>query len=86
MNERRGARQTAREAPACEPGPDGTCALCGDEATPGRVLAVDAGTRTAEVAMPGGARHVALDLVDDVAVGDEVLVHQGFAISRVESA
>jgi hydrogenase maturation factor len=36
--------------------------------------------------MPGGARHVALDLVDDVAVGDEVLVHQGFAISRVESA
>ena len=73
-------------APMCEPGPDGRCGLCADEALRALVLAVDASTRTAEVELPGGVRVVALDLVDDVAPGDAVLVHQGFAISRVGAA
>jgi len=62
--------------------PDGVCHLCGDEAVIGRVLDIDPGTRTGSVAMPGGTATVALDLVD-ASVGDDVLVHLGFAIERV---
>jgi len=69
----------------CAPGPHGTCALCGDEALPGRVAALDDAEGTAEVELEGRMAVVALDLVDGVAVGDVVLVHQGFAISRMEA-
>ena len=63
----------------------GSCHLCGDEAVAGRVLAVDAATRTATVAFESGTATVALDLVD-AAVGDALLVHLGFAIARLEDA
>lgn len=64
---------------------DGTCHLCGDEAVLGRVLDVDARARTATVAFADGAATVALDLVE-AGVGDDVLVHLGFAIARVPAA
>jgi hydrogenase maturation factor len=70
---------------ACTPGPDGSCSLCGDEAVSGRVLSVDARAGTAEVALAGAVAAVALDLVDGVRIGDTVLVHQGFAIARVDA-
>ena len=60
----------------------GECHLCGDEAVVGRVVDIDARDRTATVEFPDGPATVALDLVD-AAVGDEVLVHLGFAIERV---
>ena len=71
-------------APACD-ARMGPCHLCGDEAVVGRVVSIDADMRTATVAFPDGAAIVALDLVD-AWVGDEVLVHLGFAIERVTSA
>ena len=79
-----------RGAGACTPGPDGSCSLCGDEATPGRVLSVDAAAGTAAVVLAGAPvasapATVALDLVEGVRVGDTVLVHQGFAIARVDA-
>ena len=67
--------------PLCEPR-TGICHLCGDEGSVGRVTAIDAATRTATVSLDRGSATVALDLVD-AAVGDELLVHLGFAISRV---
>lgn len=73
-----------RDATACD-GRPGECRLCRDEAEPGRVLAVDASARTATVLLPGGPATVALDLVD-AGVGDEVLVHLGFAIDRVAAS
>ena len=73
-----------RMAGACTPGPDGSCALCGDEAVPGRVLSVDVDAGTGAVAVSGAVRAVALDLVDGVRPGDTVLVHQGFVIARVD--
>ena len=73
------------EAATCVPGPDGSCALCADEAIPGRVAAVHDATRTADVDCGDRVAVVALDLVDGVARGDVVLVHQGFVIGRVES-
>lgn len=59
------------------------CQLCSDEAVPGRVQSVDARNRTATVAFAQHEATVALDLVD-AEVGDQVLVHMGFAIQRVE--
>lgn len=77
------ATRAAGEAtmPRCE-GAEGSCHLCGDEATVGRVLHVDHRTRTATVAFPAHTATVALDLVD-ADVGHDVLVHLGFAIERV---
>ena len=71
---------------ACVPGPEGACAVCADDAVRVRVLSVDARARTAAVDGPAFSGTVALDLVDDVLAGDTILVHQGFAIARLESA
>jgi hydrogenase maturation factor len=48
------------------------------------VFVLDGGAG-AGYAAAGARLTVALDLVDDVAPGDLVLVHQGFVISRVEA-
>ncbi len=63
----------------------GECHLCGDVATIGRVMAIDAASRTAQVAFTGVTATIALDLVD-AGVGDTLLVHLGFAIERVDPA
>ena len=70
--------------PACGADADDRCALCGDVAIPGRVVEVHFATRSAEVDLGGMTSMVALDLLEDVTAGDWVLVHQGFAIGRVE--
>jgi hydrogenase maturation factor len=61
------------------------CELCGDVAVAGTVLSINADTRTAIVALECGSATVALDLVD-ARVGDTLLVHVGFAITRLEVA
>ena len=77
---------------SCAPDDPAGCALCGDEAIPARVLDIRTGLGVATVTMlatgvaspaVGAEVDAALDLVDDVAVGDIVLVHQGFVISRL---
>jgi hydrogenase maturation factor len=74
----------ASERPAhCHPAPDGTCSICSDEAVVGLVNRVDSAARTAEVLYEHSTEIVALDLVSDVVKGDTVLVHMGFAISRM---
>jgi len=57
-------------------------------AVPGKVLeTVDLGvSRVAKVQFGGVTRQVYLDFVPEVQPGDYVLVHVGFAISRVEEA
>jgi hydrogenase maturation factor len=64
---------------------DEVCHLCGDVAVTGRVVALDADTRTATVALECGTATIALDLVE-AKVGDALLVHLGFAIARLEGA
>lgn len=71
--------------PDCLPRDDGTCALCGDAAHPAVVLSVDPAARLAAVDLAGVRTEVALDLVGAVRAGDRVLVHQGFALSRLET-
>ena len=65
--------------------PGGMCHVCGDVAVAGRVLEVDCVNRTALVAIGEDVVTVAVDLVD-ADVGDELLIHLGFAIERLVRA
>jgi hydrogenase expression/formation protein HypC len=54
-------------------------------AVPGQILDVtDEDNRLARVDIAGVQRNVNVGLLDDVGVGDWVLIHVGFAISRVD--
>ena len=54
-------------------------------AIPGRILEiVDAGNRLAKVDVAGVRRTVNIGLLDDADVGDWVLIHVGFALSKVD--
>ncbi len=60
-------------------------------AIPGQVLeVVDAENRLAEVDVAGVRRNVSIGLLDDedggAGVGDWVLIHVGFAISKIDEA
>ena len=60
-----------------------SCALCGDVATPARIVAVHGDTAVVEDA--GGCRRtVAIDFVPGAATGDRVIVHLDVAIGRME--
>lgn len=53
-------------------------------AVPARVVEVhDASWATVEVG--GAGKRISTDLIDDVAPGDYVLVHVGFAIQKVDA-
>lgn len=55
-------------------------------AVPGRVLEVkeSGGLRSGKVQFGGIVRNVRLDFVPEAGTGDYVMVHVGFAISRVD--
>ena len=57
-------------------------------AVPGRVVATfeENGLRMARVSFGGIERAVCIETLPDVAVGEHVLVHVGFALSRVDEA
>ncbi len=57
-------------------------------AIPGKILSADdlGVARTARVQFGGIVRQVRLDFVPEAAPGDYVLVHVGFAISKVDGA
>ncbi|MEP7199999.1 MAG: HypC/HybG/HupF family hydrogenase formation chaperone [Chloroflexota bacterium] len=63
-----------------------SCPACKDEGLPARVLAIDERTRVATAQLNGGESEVALDLLDDVRVGDFVLVHLDTAIAKLNPA
>ena len=48
---------------------------------PGKVICTD--TETAKVSIGGNEVEVGLQLLDDVRVGEYVLVHSGFALQRI---
>ena len=52
-------------------------------AIPARVVALDPAADTATVALGAVTKDVSLALVEGVAIGDYVLVHVGYALSRV---
>lgn len=72
------------QAPVCTPGPDGRCAICADEGIPGRILELHP-NNMALAEMPEGVQEVAVDLIEEVKVGEWLLMHLGFAIARLET-
>jgi len=56
-------------------------------AVPGRIVETEErnGNRTARVQFGGIVREAYLDFVPEAAVGDYVMVHVGFAISKVDA-
>ncbi len=69
----------------CEPAAHGRCITCGDEALPARVLSLDEAGWTALVEVDGQRTEVDISLVDEVAVGQLLLVHGGVALGRVDN-
>lgn len=67
----------------CHPDEDGHCAICADEGVPAQVLSLQP-FEMALVAMNGRQQEVALDLVDNVQIGDWLLIHVGVAIAKLE--
>jgi hydrogenase expression/formation protein HypC len=54
-------------------------------AVPARVVTIDLTTETATVALGAVTKDVSLALVDGVSVGDYVLVHVGYALTRIRA-
>ena len=52
-------------------------------ALPARVVSIDAATGMAVVALGEVRQEISLALVEDVEIGDFVLVHVGYALNRV---
>ena len=57
-------------------------------AVPGRIIDVgdDRGTRMATVDFGGVRKEICLAYLPDVGIGDHVIVHVGFAISKIDEA
>ena len=67
-------------------GLDGHCITCSDEAVEVRVVSIDDSTGLARVAVEDVVEEVDITLIDEVTVGDRVLVHGGVAITHLGRA
>ena len=54
-------------------------------AVPARVVAIDATTNTATIAVDEVRKDISLALVDDVVIDDYVLIHVGFALNKISA-
>jgi hydrogenase expression/formation protein HypC len=52
-------------------------------AIPARITSIDAAGERATVSLGGVSKRISLALVDETEVGDFVLVHVGYALSRI---
>jgi len=55
-------------------------------AIPAQITAIDDSADAATVALGGVSKQVSLALVDDVRIGDYVLVHVGYALNKISPA
>lgn len=53
-------------------------------ALPAQITAIDSNSNTASVSVDNVKVEVSLALVDDVQVGDYVLVHVGYALNKID--
>jgi hypothetical protein len=68
----------------CAPQSAEPCSVCRDEAVAGTVVALRNDNRSAMVSVDGQVTSVAIDLLATVVLGDRLLIHQGFAIAKLE--
>lgn len=52
-------------------------------AIPAKIVAIDDTGETAKVALGAVHKEISIALVDDLAVGDYVLVHVGYALNKI---
>jgi len=52
-------------------------------AIPARIISIDSATDMATVSLADIEKQVSLALVSDVAIGDYVLVHVGYALNKI---
>ena len=52
-------------------------------AIPAQVVSIDPDTDMAKVSLDGVQKDVSVTLVDDIQIGDYVLVHVGFALNKI---
>ena len=55
-------------------------------AVPARVVAIDAVSDMATIALGEVQKDISIALVDDLAIDDYVLVHVGFALNKISQA
>ena len=55
-------------------------------AVPARVVAIDAMSDVATIALGEVQKDISIALVDDLAIDDYVLVHVGFALNKISEA
>jgi hydrogenase expression/formation protein HypC len=55
-------------------------------AIPAQIIAIDELADAATVTLGGVGKRISLALVDDVRIGDYVLVHVGYALGRISPA
>ena len=53
-------------------------------ALPAQIIAIDSATNTATASVDNVKVEVSLALVDDVVIGDYVLVHVGYALNKID--
>jgi len=53
-------------------------------AIPAKIIAIDVDTDMATVTVDNVKVEVSLALVDDIAIGDYVLVHVGYALNKID--
>jgi hydrogenase expression/formation protein HypC len=73
----------------CSKNPDGprlSCPTCKDEGVPVRVVSVDVASKVAVAWLNGEETELAIDLLDDVRVGDVILIHLDMAIAKLNPA
>lgn len=69
---------------ACQCDGGQRCLTCSDEMVPVIVIGLDQDAGLALVEVSGQREEIDITLVEDVAVGDLLLVHGGVAIARLE--
>jgi hydrogenase assembly chaperone HypC/HupF len=62
---------------------NGHCITCSDEALPASVVQVDRAVALAQVEIAGTTTEVDISLLDNVTVGDWLLVHGGVALEHL---
>ncbi len=68
---------------SCETDLHGHCLTCGDDARPAVILRLKQAEGLAVVHLEGQMRDIDITLLEDVAVGQIVLVHGGVALERL---
>lgn len=76
--------QAGRDGIVCVPTLDEHCVTCSDEALPAIVLRIDPARGCALVSLNNTTTEVDITLVNGILPGEQLLVHGGVALARIQ--